>query len=168
MPEQRTHTFHVSGMHCKACTVLIEDTFTELPHVDGAEVSLGSQTVRITEFSGMPEETCDFTSLYESGYTLSTEMSHEILVGRVYVSLIAFVIIGAFIVAKLGHEPDYLIEMSYSTAFIIGYCICVVVPCDCGWLVPALCELGTRWRHVAYPNAFSCGRIGGSLSSAVS
>ena len=36
----KTYTFHVQGMHCKACVALIETELKELPQVTSAQASL--------------------------------------------------------------------------------------------------------------------------------
>jgi len=166
----KTHTFHVQGMHCKACTVLIEDTFTELPHIEGAEVSLASQTVSVTgEFSGTPQEIAsELTELIrEHGYVLSLEKGTHVAGWGdfVYALPIAIVLIAAFVsLQKMGLTNLITSsEVSYSTAFIIGLiasvssCLAIV-----GGLVLSLSASSAReggtWRT---QSLFHVGRIGG-------
>lgn len=46
----KTYTFFVSGMHCKACTILIEDTLKDVPMVESIAVDLGGNTVTVTGY----------------------------------------------------------------------------------------------------------------------
>ena len=48
------YLFHVSGMHCKACVLLIEDELQALPDISSVKVNLSEQQL---EVSG------DFTNL---------------------------------------------------------------------------------------------------------
>lgn len=51
------HTFHASGMHCKACVLLIESDLLEVPGVSAVEPNLDSRTVSVTgDFSGKSAE----------------------------------------------------------------------------------------------------------------
>jgi len=168
--EKTTHLFHVQGMHCKACTVLIEDTFTELPHIEGAEVSLGSQTVRVTgEFNGTPEEIAsELTELIrEHGYMLSTEKNAHVAGWGdfVYALPIALVLVAGFVLLQRAGLTNLITssEVSYSTAFIIGLiasvssCLAIV-----GGLVLSLsassAKEGGTWRS---QSLFHIGRLGG-------
>lgn len=167
---KETHTFHVNGMHCKACTVLIEDTFTELPHVDGAQVSLAQAQVTVTgDFRGSPEEIAEeLTQLIrQHGYTLSTEklLPDAGWSDFAYAVPIALVFIAAFVLLQRAGFTDLITssEVSYSTAFIIGLiasvssCLAVV-----GGLVLSLGATSAReggtWRT---QTLFHVGRIGG-------
>ena len=52
-----TYTFHVSGMHCKACIYMTESELTDLPHVTHAKSSLKTHTVELTgEFGDKTEQ----------------------------------------------------------------------------------------------------------------
>lgn len=44
----KTYLFHVDGIHCKACKMLIEDILTEHASITAATVNMNKQTVRIT------------------------------------------------------------------------------------------------------------------------
>jgi len=159
-------------MHCKACTVLIEDTFTELPHIEGTEVSLASQTVRVTgEFNGTPQEIAhELTELIrEHGYVLSVEKGAPIAGWGdfIYALPIALVFIAAFVLLQKMGLTNLITssEVSYSTAFIIGLiasvssCLAIV-----GGLVLSLGATSAReggtWRT---QTLFHVGRIGGFL-----
>jgi sulfite exporter TauE/SafE/copper chaperone CopZ len=79
---QQTYTFHVNGMHCKACVVLTESQLKELPQISSAKSSLHSQTVQVTgEFGNdNPEQiaTALSTVLIPHGYSLSVEKIKKI------------------------------------------------------------------------------------------
>lgn len=160
----------MNGMHCKACTVLIEDAFTELSHVAGAEVSLAQAQVTVTgDFSGTPEEIAEeLTTLIKShGYTLSTEK----LVPAagwgdfVYALPIALALITAFVLLQKAGLTNLTTssDVSYGSAFIIGLiasvssCLAIV-----GGLVLSLsassAKEGGTWRT---QTLFHVGRIGG-------
>lgn len=165
-----TYTFHVSGMHCKACTLLIEQTFTELPNVERAQVSLSGQHVTISgEFLGSPEEIAEeLTKLVQShGYTISVEKkAHSARWGDfVYALPISIVIIFAFFLLQKASLTSFITggNVSYETAFIIGLiasvssCLAIV-----GGLVLSLsansAKEGGTWRT---QTLFHVGRLGG-------
>ncbi len=75
--ETKTYTFHIHGMHCKACVFLTESELMDLPHVTSAKSSLDTHTVVLTgNFDSQSEEeiATELTGLLEKhGYTVSTE-----------------------------------------------------------------------------------------------
>jgi uncharacterized protein len=167
---QKTLTFHVSGMHCKACTLLIEETFTELPHVESARVSLVTHQVSVTgEFTGSPEEIAEeLTKLVRSrGYTISVEKNaHSAGWGDfTYALPIALVLIAAFLLLQKAGLTSLITSsnVSYGTAFVIGLiasvssCLAIV-----GGLVLSLSASSAReggtWRT---QTLFHVGRLGG-------
>ena len=165
-----TYVFHVNGMHCKACTIIIEETFTALPNVEGAHVSLTDQHVTVTgEFFGSPEEVAEeLTKLIKNhGYTLSVEKITSSAGWRdfSYAIPIALILITAFLLLQ-GAGLTSLItgsNVSYGTAFIIGLiasvssCLAIV-----GGLVLSLsassAKEGGTWRT---QSLFHVGRLGG-------
>jgi cation transport ATPase len=51
---QKTYTFHVNGMHCKACVALTESELNDVPEVSKAKSSLANHSVEVTgEFSAL-------------------------------------------------------------------------------------------------------------------
>ena len=53
----RTHTFHVSGMHCNACVVMTESELMEIPHVARATSNLQTNSVEVEgDFGDMSPE----------------------------------------------------------------------------------------------------------------
>lgn len=167
---QKTYLFHVSGMHCNACMLLIEETFRELPNVESARVSLGAQQVTVVgEFIGSPEEIAEeLTKLVQNhGYIISVEKKrHSAGWGDfVYAIPIALVIIAAFLMLQKAGLTSFITssDVSYGTAFIIGLiasvssCLAIV-----GGLVLSLsassAKEGGTWRS---QTMFHIGRLGG-------
>lgn len=167
---KKTYQFHVHGMHCSACTLLIEETFKELPQVSEAHVSLkGNRVTVIGTFAGTPEEVAqELTKLVHChGYTISVErQAHEALWGDFTYALpiAALLIAGFMLLQKVGLTS--LItgsNVSYGTAFVIGLiasvssCLAIV-----GGLVLSLsaetAKEGATWRT---PMLFHLGRLGG-------
>jgi len=170
MNNPTTHVFHVSGMHCKACTVLIEETFRELPTVESVQVSLSGEQVTVTgAFSGSSEEiAAELTkSIQQHGYTLSVEkQAHTAGWGDfAYAVPVALGIIAAFLLLQKAGLTSLITgsSVSYGTAFIIGLiasvssCLAIV-----GGLVLSLsansAKEGGTWRTQAL---FHAGRLGG-------
>jgi len=53
----KTYKFHVSGMHCHSCKILIEDYIKEQPDVFSASVNLAKQTLMVeVETQDLPEK----------------------------------------------------------------------------------------------------------------
>ena len=157
-------------MHCKACTLLIEQTFSELPNVASASVSLATHQVTVTgEFTGTPEQIAEeLTKLVHShGYTISVEKNaHQAGWGDfVYALPIAVAIVFGFVMLQKAGLANLITSsnVSYSTAFIIGLiasvssCLAIV-----GGLVLSLsassAKEGGTWRSQAL---FHIGRLGG-------
>lgn len=71
------YTLHVHGMHCNACTLLIESELRDHPKVTSAKSSLKSHSVEISgDFSNMPLEDIakELTGgLKKHGYSLEVE-----------------------------------------------------------------------------------------------
>jgi len=72
-----TNTFHVHGMHCKSCSLVIEQELSELSYVDSVHADSHKHMVTVTgDFEGVPpvELAKDFSTLLsEKGYTFSVE-----------------------------------------------------------------------------------------------
>lgn len=170
MTNKTTHEFHVNGMHCNACTLLIEETFNELTNVEHAKVSLADARVSVTgEFNGTLEQVAEeLTKLVQShGYTISVEkQAHNAgLSDFGYALPISIIIIAAFILLQKAGLANLISSgnVSYGTAFIIGLiasvssCLAIV-----GGLVLSLsassAKEGGTWRTQAL---FHIGRLGG-------
>ena len=48
LQEQKTYIFHVTGMHCKACELVIEDEIKSLNCVTHVDAKLGSKIVTVS------------------------------------------------------------------------------------------------------------------------
>ena len=71
------YTFHVSGMHCNACVLMIESELQELPYIQTAVSSFNNHTVEVVGDFGdkIPEIIANELSqvLLKHGYSLSVE-----------------------------------------------------------------------------------------------
>src|SRR3990167_6531975 len=80
---KKTYTFHVHGMHCNACVLLIESELSNYPGVISVKAKLNSRSVEITgNFGHKTEgEIAKLLSvpIEDNGYTLSLEKQIEVL-----------------------------------------------------------------------------------------
>lgn len=165
-----TYVFHVNGMHCKACTLLIEETLREFPYIESVLVSLSSHQVTVTgEFVDSPEKIAEeLTKLVQShGYTISVEKSARAAGWGdfVYAVPTALVVIVLFLMLQKAGLASLITSsnVNYGTAFVIGLiasvssCLAIV-----GGLVLSLsassAKEGGTWRTQAL---FHVGRLGG-------
>ena len=124
----RTYTFHVNGMHCKACVMLTESELSEVPGVSGVKSSLENLSVEVTgEFGDKEPENIarDLNEVLKPhGYTLSLEkQKYSVKWSDFYVAIpIALAFITLFIVLqKLGIVNLVTTsKVGYGTAFVVG------------------------------------------------
>ncbi|MFA5841445.1 MAG: sulfite exporter TauE/SafE family protein [Candidatus Paceibacterota bacterium] len=128
MNNQKTYSFHVKGMHCRACTVLIESELKELPGVARVEASLRHHSVEVAGNFGSrePEDIAAFLSgpIKKHGYTLSVEKEvHRAGWGdfRLAVPIalgfaVLFVLLQKLGVVNLVNTGN----VGYGTAFVVG------------------------------------------------
>jgi len=124
----KTYSFHVNGMHCKACVVLTESELNDIPEVSSAKSSLATHTVEVTgEFGDKePEHIARDLSevLKPHGYTLSLERQKHLAKWSDFrLALpIALGFIALFIILqKLGIVNLVTAsKVDYGTAFVIG------------------------------------------------
>jgi len=122
------HVFHVSGMHCKACILLVEDELTDLPEISRAKASLKYHHVELEgEFGGRSaEEIIAFLTphLQKLGYSLSLErVKHTANWSEFgWAVPLALLFLGGFVaLQKLGIVNLLTVnEVSYPAAFLIG------------------------------------------------
>ena len=125
---QLSYTFHVQGMHCKACIFMTESELLDLPHVTHARSSLKSHTIEVTgDFGERSQEEIaqEFTDvLLPRGYTVSVE---RIALPQKWSEFsIAIPIAIAFGVGFVLLQQAGLVNLvtsstvSYGTAFVIG------------------------------------------------
>ncbi len=123
-----TYTFHVHGMHCKACIALTEGELMDLPEVTHAESSLATHTVDVAgEFGDRtPLEIAAYLTepLARHGYTVSLErkkhqvrwadFTYAVPAAAVFIAL--FIVLQKLGIVNLAGTGD----MTYTTAFVIG------------------------------------------------
>jgi uncharacterized protein len=124
----KTYTFHVNGMHCASCEVLIEGELSELPEIKTAKADLSQHSVVVSgEFGDKaPEHIARDLSevIRPHGYELALEKkAHNAKWNDFKIAVpISLVFVAAFILLqKLGVvnlvNAD---EVGYGTAFVIG------------------------------------------------
>lgn len=123
----QTYRFYVSGMHCQACVLLIEDKLKDYAGVAEVKAELNHREVVVSgQFSLGGEELAQaFTEIIKpDGYTLSLEKpNHDRKWKEFYYALplAAVIIIGFLFLQKIGFVN--LVggnNVNYSTALIIG------------------------------------------------
>ncbi len=126
--ETKTYTFHIHGMHCKACVFLTESELMDLPHVTSAKSNLDTHTVVLTgNFGNQTEEEIakQLTGLLEKhGYTVSTEKKikkikwsdFKVAVPVALVFIVLFVVLQKIGIVNLVDAS----KVTYGTAFVIG------------------------------------------------
>src|SRR3989344_2376524 len=173
MPEtdQKTYTFHVSGMHCNACILLTESELEDVSYVTKAKSMLATHSVEVTgNFGDKTPETIaeELTKVLQPhGYRLSTERIRKNAGWGdfVYALPIALVFIVGFAMLQKAGLTNLITSsnVSYGTAFLIGLiasvssCLAIV-----GGLVLSLsassAKEGGTWRT---QTLFHAGRLGG-------
>lgn len=124
----KTYTFHVTGMHCKACIVLTESELTDVPEVSHARSSLANHSVEVTGDFGDKEPEHIARDLSEvlklHGYTLSIEKQKHIAQWsdfRIALPIALGFIVVFIVLQKLGIVNLVTVsEVTYGTAFVIG------------------------------------------------
>lgn len=126
--QPQTYTFHVHGMHCKACVLMIESELSEVPYISKAKSSLKSNSVEVTgSFGGKSQEevAADLTPfLLKHGYSLSVDKQiknknwadFKIAVPLALIFLLVFVLLQKVGLVNLINTD----KVSYGTAFIVG------------------------------------------------
>lgn len=128
MSPQKTYIFHVHGMHCNACVLLVEENLKDLPYVTSAKSSLKNHSVEVVgEFGDKtPEKIAEelSTPLKPHGYTLSLEKQMKnknwsdfkiaIPIALIFAAL--FVLLQKMGVVNLVNAEN----VTYGTAFLIG------------------------------------------------
>lgn len=123
-----TYTFHVNGMHCKACVLMIDSELEELDSVQNVSASLKTHQVEVTGDFGdkTPEQIAEELSqpLIKHGYHLTVEK--QAVKKNWSEFLYAVPIAGVFAVLFVILQKSGVVnlvdasEMSYGTAFLIG------------------------------------------------
>lgn len=128
MVNMKTLKFHVDGMHCKSCSLVVESQLKDLSYVQSARADIHTQSVVITgDFDGVPESELakDFSVLLsEHGYTFSVEKKENKKDWSDF--KIAIPIALAFAVLFILLQKMGLVNLigagkvSYGTAFVVG------------------------------------------------
>jgi len=124
----KNHTFHVNGMHCASCVVLVESELKNISEISKVKASLKYLSVEITGDFGDKEPEHIARDLSEvlklHGYSLSLEkQKHPTKWSDFRIAIpVAFAFIVFFIILqKLGIVNLVTASsVSYSTAFVIG------------------------------------------------
>ena len=163
------HKFHIHGMHCASCVVLIEDKLQDLSEVSKVKANLAKKELTISgNFSDQTEEEIAeylSTQIKPDGYSLSLESEQtrrkwsDVLIA---LPIAAIVIIGFLLLQKIGWIN--LInsnKVGPITALIVGLvasistCLAIV-----GGLVLSISanysKIGQTWRPQAF---FHIGRL---------
>jgi uncharacterized protein len=123
-----TYTFHVNGMHCKACTILIEDELKGDVRIEGVIADLGKNTATVTGAFGdvSPEELSAALSerIRSHGYSLAVE--RRTVTSNLKDFQLALPIALGFIAGFLLLQKTGLVnlvsgdELGYGAIFLIG------------------------------------------------
>ncbi|MCC7357337.1 sulfite exporter TauE/SafE family protein [Candidatus Uhrbacteria bacterium] len=124
--DQKTYTFNVNGMHCKACVFLTEDELRAHPKVSFVKTSLKTRTVEVRgDFTNASaEEVMKELSSLLSKHTLS--IIPQVNSNKWRELIIAFPIAFGFILLFFLLQKGGIIQlvnaeqMSFGTAFFIG------------------------------------------------
>lgn len=128
MLNQKTYTFHVSGMHCHSCILLTESELLEYPGVTKAHSSLRTHAVTITGDFGdkTPEVIVGELSqmLAKHGYSLTLEkQQHGVDWAQFKIALpLSLVLVALFIMLQKTGVVSLVdtSTVSYGTVFLIG------------------------------------------------
>jgi len=124
----QTHTFHIQGMHCKACILMTESELLDLPYISQAKSNLTTHTVEVTGDFGnkskekIAEELTD--ALTKHGYSISVEKQikkvnwsdFKIAIPIALLFAIVFIILQKIGLVNLVNTD----KVTYGTAFIVG------------------------------------------------
>src|SRR3989338_7513824 len=125
----KAHTFHVEGMHCQACVLLIQSELRELPEIKKVKVSLDSLSVEVTGDFGdkqLGHIARDLSEvLRRHGYTLSVEeqkhksvewSDFKIAIPAALLFIVIFVVLQKLGIVNLISGG----KVTLGTAFVVG------------------------------------------------
>lgn len=125
---EKKYTFHVNGMHCKACVLLTESELQEVAGVTGAKSNLQTRTVVVTgEFGDKSAESIaeELSGVLTThGYSLSVEKQEKqknwsefrIAIPLTFVFAALFVLLQKMGIVNLVDASN----VTYGTTFAIG------------------------------------------------
>jgi sulfite exporter TauE/SafE/copper chaperone CopZ len=167
----KTYTFHVHGIHCAACSILIESILEEIVDIQKVTVSKSNHTVTVAgEFGELSEAdiAAQYSALIEPhGYTIRLEKAvikkqwSEFLIAVP----VTFIFFGAFLLLQKMGLVNLVGggQVTYGTAFVVGIiaslstCMAMV-----GGLVLSLgATFAKRGERVRPQILFHIGRVGG-------
>ncbi len=172
MNNKQTYTFHVHGMHCKACVLLIESELNNYPGVVHAQVSLNTSSIEILgDFNEKTDsEIMRMLSvpIEDNGYTLSLEKPLDMLGVNKWADFnIAVPLALGFAVVFIVLQKMGIVNLvgggtvTYGTVFVVGViaslstCMAVV-----GGLVLSLSATFAKEGDTVRPQLmFHAGRI---------
>ena len=126
--KSKTYNFHVHGMHCNACVLLIESELANYPGVTHVKATLSSRSVDVSGDFGnkTDEEVAKFLSIpiQDNGYTLSLEKQVEMSKWSDFKIAIPIALLFAvlFVVLQKVGLVNLISSgsVTYGTAFVIG------------------------------------------------
>ncbi len=126
--QTQKYTFHVHGMHCNACTLVIENELGDCPNITHVKAHLKDHTMEIVgDFGSKSEEEIaeELTlPLISHGYRVSIEKHvHERKWSEFKLAVpIAIVFVALFVIMQKMGIVNLVSEgnVTYGTAFIIG------------------------------------------------
>lgn len=125
---KNTYTFHVNGMHCKACVLMIDSELEELPEVSSVAANLKRHQVEVTGDFGdkTPEQIAEVLSapIIKHGYSLTVEkqVATKNWSEFIYAVPLALAFAVLFVLLQRSGAVNLVdaSEMNYGTAFLIG------------------------------------------------
>ena len=124
----KTYTFHVHGMHCNACVLMIESTLVDFPNISKVKSSLKDHMVEVTgnfDDKALEQIAEELTApLKVHGYTISVERQvkekkwsdFKMAVPIAVVFAVLFVVMQKLGLVNLINAGN----VTYGTAFVIG------------------------------------------------
>ena len=125
--ETRKYIFHVHGMHCASCVLLIEEILRTVSGVKGVKANLHARIVEVMgEWEKTPDEVAELLTSFvkKNGYTLSLEKEQKEKKWNEFsyaFPIAVFFVLGFVLLQKLGLVNMIAGgEINYGTAFLIG------------------------------------------------
>lgn len=124
----KTYTFHVHGMHCKACELMIESGLRDVPYVTSVKANLNTHSVKITGYFGdmIEIEAAETLTKFiaQGGHSLSVDKQikekrwadFKIAIPIALGFVVLFVLLQKMGIVNLVNAS----KVNYGTAFAIG------------------------------------------------
>jgi len=124
----QTHTFHVHGMHCNACALMIENELGDLPNTTHVTSSLARRSVEVTGDFGdkTPEQIAEELSVQLEAHGYSVALERQVYAKKWDDFNTAVPIALGFAVLFVLLQKAGLVNLvgggsvTYGTAFVIG------------------------------------------------